>query len=322
MSDQPTILHQLTLQLSESHPRYSTHVGRVIDNTAMKAYMTCPRKFLYSMMQHRRGRGLPTPALAYGSGWHRALQASYSAPQSDRATLVAAVEDYCITRWEKSTNPEDYRTFDRTMVEYERYLDNYGLPWDEPAQTVGWPDRPMVEITVDMPIPGARHPYAGKLDRIITENGLFLIEDHKTTSSMRADYFRQWELDSQMISYAALASIVTGLQIAGVRINLHVCRKSDSLFERRVIPFSPKRMQDWMAKYDEWLARIEDEVRRQAAGDPGAFPENFSACSGKYSMCEYAPVCSLDPSRRQYALEQDFDVAPWNPLESTEDSDA
>lgn len=285
----------------------------------MKDYMACPAKFEKAFMLHRRGRGLPSPALNYGSGWHHIMQASYSAPLMSRPELEARVEAYSIVRWGKSTNTDDYRTFDRSIVEYGRYLDYWGLPWEESAQTVGWPDMPMVEIATELPIPGARHPYAGKLDRPIVEHGQYLIEDHKTTSSMRSDYFRQWELDSQMVGYAALAGLVTGLQISGVRINLHVCRKSDSVFERRTIPFSPKRIQDWMAKYDEWLGRMEQDIRRRAAGDPNAFPENFAACSGKYSMCQYASVCSLDPERRTYALEQDFDISPWNPLEASED---
>lgn len=248
------------------------------------------------------------------------MQASYSAPQMSREALVEYVWNESVVRWEKSTNPEDYRTFDRCMVEYEHYLDYYGLPWEESAQTVGWAEgAPMVEIATELPVPGARHPYTGKLDRIITEHGQYLIEDHKTASQMRADYFRQWEMDNQMIGYATLASLVTGYQIAGVRINLHVIRKSDAVFERRTIPFSPKRIQRWMKVYDEWLDRLERDHSRMAAGDPDAFPEVFSACSQKYGMCQYASVCSLDPERQQYALEQDFDVKPWNPLEAGEE---
>jgi hypothetical protein len=303
--------------LTQIQPRYSSIIGRSMDNTAMSAYMKCPALYEKSYRQHRRGRGRPTPALNYGSNWHNIMQASYSAPMMERPALEQRVEDYAIERWGLSSDPSDYRTFDRSIVEYSNYLDYYGLPWLETeGRTVGWPDRPLVELAVELAIPGARHPYTGKLDRIFTAHDQYLIEDHKTASQFRSDAFRQWELDSQMIGYDTLGGLLINKPIAGVRINLHVIRKSDSVFERRTILFSPDRVRDWTAKYDEWLERLERDYERAAAGDPLAFPENFAACSGKYGMCQYAGVCSLDSRHRQAALEQDFDIAPWNPLEA------
>lgn len=275
------------------------------------------------MLMHRRGRGSTTPALNYGSAWHNAMAASYSAPEMSRADLIEHVRMAVAEGWKLTSNPDDYRTFERVMVEYERYLDHWGfLPWDEPAQTIGWPDAPMVEIGVELQIPGARHPYAGKLDRIVQQAGQYLIEDHKTTSSLRSDYFTQWEIDNQMIGYSVLAGLVTGLQVSGVRINLHVVRKSDSVFERRTIHFSPKRQQDWMHKYESWLERIEGDVILHRQARANAFPENFNACSRKFGMCQYIGVCTLDPERRKYALEQDFDIEEWNPLAAEEGADA
>lgn len=292
-----------------------------MDNTALSAYRRCPTEYKYAYHLHRRGRGLPTPALNYGSGWHTIMQLSYGAPEMTRDQLIEYVEAGAATKWGVSSDPGDYRTFARSIVEYQNYLKRYGLPWEEPEQTVGWPDHPMVEIATELPIPGARHPYAGKLDRIITEHGQHLIEDHKTTSSDRSDYMAQWEIDNQMIGYDVLAMLVTGVQLAGVRINLHVVRKSDSVFNRRTIYFSPGRVKDWMFKYDEWLDRMERDIIRHNQGDPLAFPENWNSCHGrKYGSCAYTGVCSLDPDRRQYALEQDFDLAVWNPLEAEEDA--
>ena len=305
-------------ETTASTPPYSTIIGRPIDNTALSAYTSCPRKFLYGMVLNRRASGQPSPALSYGSGWHVALETSYRAPMMARAELQDYVEDAIIARWQESSNPEDYRTPARCIVEYDKYLTKYGLPWEEEAKTVGWPTHPMVEQSVEMPIPGARHPYTGKLDRIIEVNGQYLIEDHKTASMFRSDYFKQWELDNQMIGYAVLASIVTGLPIAGVRINLHVIRKSDSVFERKTIHFVQDRLEDWKRNYDHWLGRIEGDLARYRepwAGDSGAFPHNFSACSGKYGMCQYAGVCSMPPRLRQRVLETDFEELPWNPLE-------
>lgn len=310
--------------LSMSNPpirpvtNYSSLIGRTIDNTALAAFMMCPRKYYYSMVLNRRRDGVPTPSLCYGSGWHVAMETNYRAPSELSADeLVDLVRLTVGRRWQGSTDLEDYRTFDRCIVEYERYLDKYGLPWTEPGKTVGWPANPMVEIAVELQIPGARHPYTGKLDRIIEVNGQYLIEDHKTASMMRNDYFKMFEMDNQMIGYSVLAELVTGAQIAGVRINAHIVRKSDSVFERRTIPFTQERLRAWNQNYDRWLARIEWAMEDPK---PESFPQNFAACAGKYGMCTYADVCAMPPRLQQVTLETYYNESPWNPLETPEEA--
>lgn len=318
---------------------FSGRIGRVIDNTAQKDYMNCPSKYVKGMVWHRRGSGPPTPPLNYGSCWHTTLETSYAAPQLPWDDLFDHVRAAVIRRWEESTKLDDHRTLDRLLLEYRKYIAHYGLPWDEPDKTVGWPDAPLVELAVDVPIPGARHPYAGKLDRIVkTRSGQYIIEDHKTTATLRSDYFKQWTIDNQMIGYAAIASIITGLPISGVRINLHVVHKSDSVFERQTIPFSKPRIESWYRNYDQWLDRLErsmelheqaEELYTHEGWSPEyerlhleAWPQNFTACAGKYSMCQYYDICTLPPHLREEALAANFIVAPWDPLAVEGDLDA
>ena len=304
-------------------------IGRVIDNTSIKDYKTCARKYLYGQVFHRRKRGLTAP-LAYGSQWHYMMEANYKAPIMSREDLIDHARMAAAERYE-SSGLDDYRTFDRGVLEFERYLKRYGLPWEEEAKTVGWPDMPLVELPVELPIPGARHPYAGKIDRIISVSGQYLIEDHKTASQLRGDYFRQFELDDQMLGYTALARILTGLPVAGVRINAHIVHKNDSIFERQTIHFAEPRIQDWMQNLDIWMGRLEDSMAQlqasagmtpaaQKVAVEAAFPANYSACAGKYGMCQYAGVCVLAPVARQAVLEAEFDEVPWNPLAVAEES--
>lgn len=249
------------------------------------------------------------------------MEANYSAPMYPKGDLLDMVRMKLADKWTGSTDNSDYRTYDRCLLEYEKYLDRYGLPWDEEAKTLGWPDSPMVELAIEVPIPGARHPYTGKLDRPIQVSGQYLIEDHKTASQFRADYFKQWELDNQMIGYAVLGEVITSLPIAGVRINAHIIHKSDSIFERRTIIFSQQRLKDWARNYDFWLERLEESAENATKYGwvEAAYPMNLSACAGKYGMCQYAGVCSMPPKLRQPVLEQEFDELPWNPLEIAED---
>lgn len=306
------------LPILEGGGGYSTIIGRPIDNTALATYMTCPKKFEYSMLRNRRSEGLPSPSLAYGSAWHKALEVHYrlGGGRGDRDRNRAAVEAAIALVWQGSDRADDYRTDARVLLEYDNHVSKWGMPLDEDAQTVGWPDQPLVEIATELTWPGAAHSYTGKIDRVIKAQGLYFVEDHKTTSRWSAGYFRQYELKNQMMGYAWMAQLFTGKPIAGVRINAHVCRTKDSQFERQIISFSQDRLKEWAQNYNGWVLRMERDIQ---AND---FPRNLDACDGKYGMCQYAGVCSSSPGIRERVLEMDFAEAPWNPLAAEDDLDA
>lgn len=338
-SPTPTVSQLSPPPPSAELPAFSSRIGRVIDNTALKDYMTCPSKYLFGMYLDRRKDGV-TAATNYGSCWHKAQEVGYKSPEVHQDDLLDAVRMAVVDSWRMPVS-DDHRTLNRLMLEYEKYLRKWGMPWAEPEYvTVGWPESPFVELAVDVPIPGARHPYAGKLDRIaVTRTGhkTWILEDHKTTSQMRSDSFKQWSIDNQMIGYAALAQRLTGLPIAGVRINLHVIHKSDSIFERQLIPFSQPRIESWQRLYDVWLGQLERSIDLYAEAESmlahegwtpeydrlvlEAFPQNFTACAGKYGMCGYFDVCTMPPQLRMRHLEQYFEVFPWDPLHAEDAAD-
>lgn len=323
-------MHSQNFQFSPTNPqeleqtlRYSALIGRPIDNTVLSAYLSCARKGLYMAWLHRRYGGPPTPALGFGGGWHYVMESHFKAPEMSAEDLFDRVQLFTAEHWEDHQVLDDYRTFQRAMVEYKKYVKQYGLPWKEEGRTVGWPYAPLVEISVEVPIPGARHPYAGKMDRIFELQGNNYVEDHKTTS--RADSFAQYEMDNQMIGYAAEAQILTGLPIAGVRVDRVVVRKNDSEMERRIFTYTESRIQQWHRNYDNNLEKLEHDLELYAQDSDIAttrgFPLNFSACHAKFGMCQYAGVCSLPPELWAGALMDDFVVNPWNPLEVKGDGD-
>lgn len=312
----------LSSSLAElSSTRHLPIIQRPIDNTALTDYMTCPRKYLYGMVLNRRGSGEhTTAALNYGTAWHKALETHYRyAQDQDNFSLRELVELAVMKVWKDCGDPEDFRTLDRLMIEYDKYVKHYGLPHEEEAKTVGWPKQPLLEISTELTWPGAAHPYTGKIDRIIEHHGQLFVEDYKTASRLESNYFLQWALSNQMTGYAYMAGLVAGKQISGVRINLHVIRTKDSVFERQTLLFNKERLAHWAENYNTWIRRMEQDYIRWENGETEAFPHNFSACSGKYSMCPYTAVCGTVPRLRMAALEQDFEVNPWNPLEAEDE---
>lgn len=283
-------------------------IDRPIDNTALALYQSCPRKYDFAMRRHRRKSGAPTPAIAYGSIWHKIMEFHYKS----NGALLEDTELYVqlATHWEPHGKADDHRTFERAWLEYGNYVKRWGMPEQEGAKTVGWPDSPAIEISANVSWPGAAHPYAGKIDRIIELNGQYFVEDHKTTSRMGNYYFSQFELSNQMMGYVWIAKmLVPSIQIAGVRINAHCVLKKEGKFERQIISYSKDRLDEWAENYNNVVARLTKDY------ETNNFPGHYTNCDGKYGMCTYSEVCSMPPRLRERVLEADFDHNPWNPLE-------
>lgn len=316
--------------------RRAPHIPRAIDNTALQAYMECNWKYFASMVENRRRGGSTRPSIAYGTTWHSIMEAHYKTGGDP-----AAVQRAAIMSWEAHDNPDDHRTLDRALSAYEAYLERYG-DHDTEAKTwgitLGYPDTPVVENSVELSWPGALHPYTGKIDRIFEKNGSIYVQDHKTTSQLGSTYFRQFDPSNQMMGYTWLAQKLTGLPIAGVEINAHGVLKTQNKFERQTILYSPERLEEWARNYNSWIRKIEHSMqeleRAQQAGDGvnlegvrvadvimnDAFPRNLNACAGKYGMCTYTEVCTYPERLRGRILASEFEENPWDPMNADEDA--
>ena len=325
------------VQLRRAEPgEYKSLIGRPIDNTALSAFMTCPKLYDYSMRQHRRAEGRTRPALAFGSALHVGLETVLKLGTNERAQelgfdgLHEAAATKMFTKWKDHDSPDDYRTIDRAVRDIGLYLTKYGEPARRPDRTIGWPDVPFVEVSTEVTWQGAVYPYAVKIDHAFTESGRNYVEDHKSTSQFGASFFMQFTLKNQMAGYIVVAQELIGAPILGIRINALICRKSGTEFARETIHHPQGWLKAWKQNYNEWVQKIADcslaEQEMRAAGvdevtiDTLAFPRNFNACDAKYGMCQYAGICSLPPEVRLKALEQDYpEPTPWNPLEADDD---
>jgi hypothetical protein len=318
---------QLELQRA-TEPRYSEIIGRPIDNTVLSTYMRCPSEAIKAYWMHRRNEKGTKPSLGYGTAWHAGMEAIYKAPEMSEADLIEVGRLAIAEKWEDHGIADDMRTFERCCLELKKHLKTYGLPWLQDVKTVGWPENPMVEMSAEVAIPGARHPYTVKVDRLTIAAGQYGFDDHKTASRDEGDYFSSYELDNQMMGYAVGGQLLSGHIIGSARIRRHVIRTKDSVHDQRNISFSQPRLIAWCANYERWLIRLERDLidwkgliaqgmDPYTAADV-AFPLNKAQCATgrKYGHCPYMAVCSLPPSLRGRSLEDDYEINVWNPLEA------
>lgn len=285
-------------------------IQRPIDNTALTAYMTCPREYMFGMIQHRRPSGR-SPALVFGSAWHTILEHHYKGKSPAEAVKAG------LDAWEDHGAIDDYRTIQRLVLVFEQYIKRWGTGQDL-KDTLGFPDNPLVESAVQIDDEELAHPYAGKIDRIVLVNGLGYIEDHKTTSRLDRHYFSQFDNSNQMKGYVYMArKLVPSLKIVGARINLAHVTKTKTEFHRHLVTYTPDAMLEWLDNYNNWARRL---ARDTEANDfPGHFGDN--GCKRVYGLCSYHRVCRVSPRLQQKVLESEFDVVPWNPLEAEDATD-
>lgn len=319
----------LELPVLEGEPQRLPFIPRAIDNTALAAYDECERKYYYGMVLHRRRKGAERPPLVYGTAWHKALEAHYKTNGDLNAVMEGAAK-----AWKDHGIADDHRTYHRLISAYEAYVSLYGLPEAEArgwGKTVGYPENPVIELAIEIWWPGALHPYTGKIDRVIEHQGLYYVEDHKTSSALGDQYFRQFDPSNQMMGYCWIAQQVTGLPIAGVRINAHGVLKSQNKFARSTIHYSPDRLLEWADNYNVRVQKVNESHARLEAGrlpdgtvlDAAlleAFPHQYGACAAKYGQCTYADVCTFDRRLRSRILAADYEVHEWNPLEEDEEN--
>ena len=294
-------------------------INRVMDNTALSAFMTCEREHYLSMYLHRRADIGRSSALAYGSVIHILFDQHYKTGGNvEIAELTARLW------WDKHGHNEvgDHRTIERAILDYRRYRERWGkTPADEQGKTVGWPDAPLVEIPFNIQAGTLTHPWAGKLDRFIELGGRYYIEDHKTTSHLDRNFYAGFDLDNQMMGYTwAGRHIAPELKIQGVRLNVIHILKDKTNFERQIITYTREQLAEWERNTNRWFERLRraqeewpsiEQLQEGAEWPLAHFGKD--GCKRMYGLCSYHSLCSLAPTFRTNAL-LEIPVNEWDPM--------
>lgn len=296
------------------------------DSTSLSTFVTCPRKYLYSILQGWTAE-LRSVHLEFGGHYasalehyhkHRAAGVSYD----DAVRLV--VREVMVATWEYERDEEgeavpgtgqpvdwlhNTKTRDTLVRSIVWYLEQFK---NDPMSTVILSDgRPAVEYSFSFSL-DETYTYCGHIDRLVHygEDKDIYVQDQKTSgSTITPRYFDSYTPDIQMTGYTLAGQIIFDLPVKGVVVDAAQIAVGFTKFERGFVARSTAALEEFREEALHYIG----EARR--CHESGYYPMRRSSC-GNYGGCEFRKVCALAPKLRPMALEGGFKKRKrWDPLE-------
>lgn len=290
----------------------------VLDSTIMAAFKSCPQKAYLEFIQHWKPKDQSVhlhAGASYAAGLEAARTAFYingahpdEAVAIGLATLLKAYGSF-------ECPPDSAKSAERTAGALEFYFASYPLGVDKaiPLELPG--GKRGIEFSFLEPLE-LKHPetgdpllYSGRMDMMVSYEGMSLGEDDKTASQLGASWPRQWDLRSQFTGY------VWGASRAGIKLDGFLVRgvsilktKYDTL---QAITYRP----EWMI--ERWYRQLHlDAERMIIAWRMGYFDYNLDHACAEYGGCPFRLACQMrDPAA---LLAQKFEQRRWDPVARTE----
>lgn len=287
------------------------------DSTSLTTFVTCPRKYLYSILQGWTSE-LRSVHLEFGGHYAKALERFHKLRAEGVAHWDAAREvmRLClIETWERTEDggaPVDWlhnaKTRDTLIRSIIWYLDQFE---NDPMETVILPDgRAAVEYSFSVEL-SEDYLYCGHIDRLVrygADKDIY-VQDQKTSgTTITPKYFQGFSPDTQMTGYTMAGRIIFDLPVSGVIIDAAQIAVGFTRFERGVVARTPSQLEEFR---EETLAYIAEARRCHEAN---YYPMRRTSC-GNYGGCEFQKVCSMTPKLRANMLAGGFKKRDrWDPL--------
>jgi hypothetical protein len=325
---------------------------RLYDNTRVKSYRSCPRRYYFRHVRHWVGTGKSAP-LIFGSAWHSAMDALWkgaSERKSQETTWKNASAAF-VQKWleegyefpldlaeEQALSP---KTPGNAVDMLQKYIE---ARWEYILSV----DVLSIEKPFAVPLDDStRFAYVGKIDKVVVGKEGVLAIEHKTTGVYRVagDHFAQEFVDSfnpnaQVDGYIHALHMEYGKKTYGARIDAALTHKKQRAFKFIPVLKAIASLQEWLNDTKQWIAQIENDrkmLTKQRAKGPGsqptameAFRKNTDNCFEFFRPCPYLDICRFhsNPDTLTDAPEW-LKVDPWNPVKElqleklgiTEDTD-
>ena len=290
----------------------------VIDSSLIAAFRSCPQKAFLEFFQHWKSQE-PSVHLIAGAAYAKGLEVARTAffadevPEQDALAMGVSA---CLAAYGDFQCPDDSaKSPGRTAGALEFYFERYPMSTDNAVPMTLPGGKKGIEFSFIEPL-DALHPetgqpllYSGRMDMLVTLEGMALGEDDKTTSQLGASWPRQWDLRSQFTSYvwgAGRAGIkLDGFLVRGVSI---LKTKYDTL---QAITYRPQ----W--QIDRWYSQLLHDIRRMVeCWESGFWDYNLDHACAEYGGCPFRQVCLMKETDQ--ILEQRFQRRRWDPVNRVE----
>ena len=287
------------------------------DATSLKPFKQCAQLYKYVIIDGYRSKR-ENNNKRFGQEYHQCLadyrkEVAANIPHDDAVFDIIKALMVRIDDWWPDPDMDRYKNRLTLLHAVIGYLDSHQ---EDKVKVLMFDDKPAVELsfrfeldlmcTDDQPF-----VLCGHMDDVSDFNDDNFVRDHKTTRyTPSTNYWKQYELDSQMTLYTLASRIVLDKPAKGVIIDA-----AQILLEHPFVRFTrgmtyrtEEQLEDWLSDLSYWL----DLARQYAEAD--YWPKNDTACN-MYGGCPFRDVCSSAPQIRDAVLQSDFEKGErWNPL--------
>ncbi len=289
-----------------------------IDSTMRSTLVACETDFYWSWMR----KFIPAQKsvdLVAGGAFAAGLEAARKSFYGLNKFSEDALYDGCIAlikHWGDYEAPEKHaKQFHVILQALEDYFREYPMATDVIQPYRDSNDKPAIEFTFAIPIPGTSHPitkepilYAGRFDLIGVYNSAIFVVDEKTTGQLGSSFAKKWDLRGQFIGYVWAAKILGNLPVVGAIVRGIGLYKTDPQFRYMQVPVY---ISDWMI--ERWLLDLKLDLDYAiAAWESGTYKQDWSQSCTAYGGCSKRMLCK---SKNPEPWVSNFYVRnTWNPL--------
>lgn len=273
------------------------------DYTMMSTYQICQRRYYYRHVEGLVPKRRATP-LEFGGWIHKALDEWFVSKDPDKAVEVFN------SGYKEDLEADDKRTNKLGEWIIRNYHETYK---DQPMELVAG------EREFTQKLPNGNN-LIGRIDKIVKWNGGLWLMDHKTTSSLGAQFFKMAEPNMQFTGYAWAAKQL-GYEVIGVLLDAVLVAKGllNSSQRARLTPCARYDVYLNQWQFDEFLntvGQVQGDIR--LSEESGRWLPNHSMCT-YYGECPYRKLCMEEESIRKRVIPQFYDVDHWDPRDEKGD---
>ena len=311
---------------------------RTFDFTSLDTFQTCRKKYYYRMVKNLVPNTV-APALEFGKAIHLALEAYYKNGCNLEMALDAFTHNYA------DREGDDRRTIENGIKVLRGYAEVYkNEPFKVIDTEVGFavPISNMVteednvtrcntcgmavDGTEQKECPGCLTPYSiilcGRLDALVDWDGQLYVLEHKTSSSLGMNYFKQFEINMQVDGYVYAATELTGRQCLGAVINVLEVWKDVKKPTAKTKTLEEHYARDPQGRsvyeLDEYKKDVPRIVRDLLEAErTGNFYRNKRSCFSYNYKCPYWDICKYGENDKLIA--RDFKEEKWEPYKQVEE---